>query len=71
VVFGREQRLDACRLLVGEQVRAGVQGAPCTVERVILAAAVTVELLLDPAPAAVQPVAGQAHDVEGFMPTSA
>jgi hypothetical protein len=45
-------------LLVGEQARAGVQGPPCTVERVVLAASVAVDGLLDATAAPVQGVAG-------------
>ena len=66
-----EQCVDAGALSVGEQVGSGVQGPPRPVERVAGQAAVTVQILLDPAPAAVQGVAGQARDVERIMPTSA
>jgi len=48
-----------------------VQGAAGAVERVVLAAAVTVQVLLNASSALVQGVAGQADDVEGVMPTSA
>ena len=65
VVSGGEQGLDAGALSVGEQAGAGVQGPSGPVERVPCAAAVTVQVLLDPAPALVQGVAGQAGDVEG------
>ena len=43
-----------------------MQGPPRGVERVAGAAAVPVEVLLDPASAPVQRVAGQADDVEGI-----
>ena len=52
-------------MAVGEQVGAGVQGAAGAVERVGAAAAVAVQVLLDPTPAAVQSVAGEPDDVEG------
>src|SRR5690606_4213334 len=65
VLLNREERLQARLLLVGEQVGAGVQGPAGGVERVALAAAVTVQLLLNAAAALVQRVAGQADDVEG------
>ncbi len=42
-----------------------MQGPPGPVERVILAAAVAMKGLLDPAPAPVEGVAGQPDDVEG------
>ena len=60
-----EQLLQPVLLLVGEQVRAGVQGPPRAVERVVLVAAVTAGVLLDSAAALVECVAGQAHHVEG------
>ncbi len=65
VLLGSEQVDQAVLLLVGKQAGSGMQGPPCTVERVVLAAAVTVGALLDPAPAPVQGVTGQTHDVEG------
>jgi hypothetical protein len=64
VVVGGEQRLQALVLCAGEEVGAGVQGAPGPVQRVVGAAAVTVDGLLDAAPAAVQGVAGEADDME-------
>src|SRR5690349_8735317 len=54
VVVGGEQLLQALSLFGGEQVGAGVQGASGPVERVGCAAAVSVDGLLDAAPAAVQ-----------------
>jgi len=71
VALDSEQRGQPLPLLVGEQVVAGVQGAAGAVERVVLAAAVTVQVLLNASSALVQGVAGQADDVEGVMPTSA
>ena len=65
VVLDSEQGGQPLLLAVGEQVGAGVQGAAGAVERVVLAAAVAVQVLLDPTPAAVQRVAGEADDVEG------
>src|SRR3954454_17994495 len=69
VLVGGEQRVQALPLPVGEQVGAGVQGASGAVERVVLAAAVAVQVVLDSAPAAVQGIAGQADDVEGAHPS--
>jgi len=66
VLIGREQVLDSLLLCVGEQVRAGVQGPVCTVERVVGAAAVPVEVLLDSAATLVEGVASQTSDVEGI-----
>ena len=54
-------------LAVGEQIGAGVQRAPGPVQRVGPAAAVAVQVLLDPTPAAVQSVTGEPHDVEGVQ----
>ena len=65
VVLDSEQGGQALVLPVGEEVGAGVQGAAGPVERVVLAAAVSVQVLLDPAPAPVERVAGEADDVEG------
>jgi hypothetical protein len=66
VLVWREQGGEPLGLCVGEQVSAGVQGPPGPVERVALAAAVAVQVLLDAAPAGVQGVPGQAHDVKGI-----
>ncbi len=55
---------------VGEQLGPGPQDPPDPVERVPGAAAVTVGLLLDALPAAVQGAPGEGDDVEGVMPTS-
>ena len=67
---GREQSGESLGLLVGQQVRAGVQGPAGPVERVLCAAAVAVGALLDPAPAAVKGVTGEPDDVERVIPTS-
>ena len=56
--------LESLSLGVGEQVDAGVQGAAGPVERIVLAAAVAVEDLLDPPSAPIQGVAGEADDME-------
>ncbi len=61
---GREQGLEPLALLVGEQVGPGVQGAPGPVERIVFAATVAVEPLLDPEPALVQRVSGQTDQME-------
>ncbi len=54
MVLIAEQGGQPLLLAVGEQVGAGVQGAAGAVERVGAAAAVAVQVLLDPTPAAVQ-----------------
>ncbi len=56
--LAREQICQPLALLVGEQIGTGVQGPPSAVERVALAAAVPTSVLLDPASALVQGVAG-------------
>ena len=71
VLIDGEQRVEACALLVGEQVAASVQDPPCAVEGVGGAAAVAVEVLLGAASAPVERVAGEADHVERVMPTSA
>lgn len=48
-----EQRLQARCLFLGQQAGAGLQSPPSPVERVVPAAAVTVQFLLDPPPARV------------------
>ena len=65
VLVGGEQRGQPLLLPVGAQAGAGVQDASSAVERVAGAAAVPVQVLLHPTPAAVQGVGGQVHDVEG------
>ena len=62
MLVGREQARQSVLLLLGVQVHAGpLRG----IKRIACAARVSAELLLDPAPAAVQGIAGQAHDVKG------
>ena len=61
---GREECLQPLPLLVGEQVRPGVQGPPGPVERASGSAAMAVELLLDPAAAPAQRVAGEPDHVD-------
>ena len=61
-----EQGIKPVLLFVGEQARAGVEGPARRVERVAGTAAVSVEVLLDPAAALVEGVAGEADDVEGI-----
>jgi hypothetical protein len=58
-------------LAVGEVLFAGPQDVPDPVQRVVLAAAVAVDLLLDSAPHVVDHGGGEFDDVEGVMPTSA
>ncbi len=64
VLVGGEQVVQSLCLLGREQVSAGVQGPPRAVERVVLAAAVPMGVLLDSPAALVECVAGQADDVE-------
>ena len=65
VLVDGKQGVQTLVLLVGEQVGAGVQGPPGSVERVILTVSVPVDGVLDPPTATVQGIAGQTHDVEG------
>ncbi len=53
-------------MLVGEKGDAGVQGAAGLVERIVRAATVAVDGLLNMASAPVQRVTGQAHNVGGI-----
>jgi len=64
VLIDRELVGQPLLLLVGEQVRSGVQGPPRGVERVALAAPVPVNGLLDPATALIQRIPGEAHHVK-------
>jgi len=66
VLLDLEERIESGCLLLGQQVLSGVQGPPGPVERVVLVAAVAVQVLLDPSSALVEGVAGQANDVEGI-----
>jgi hypothetical protein len=49
---------------VGEEVGAGVQGPPVSVERVARTAAAALRILLGPAPTAVERATRQIHDAE-------
>ena len=71
VVVTGEQGLETLLLLVGEQVRSGVQHSAGVEQWVAGAAAVPDGVLLDAAPASVQRVTGQTCHVERVMPTSA
>jgi len=62
-LIGGEQLLEVLPLVLGERVGTRVRVPPGAVERVVVAAAVAVGVLLDAAPATVQGIAGQAHDV--------
>ena len=66
--FGAEYftPVDLGGLAVDKQFGAGVQRPPRGVQRVALAAAVTVQVLLDPATALIPGPAGQADHVEGI-----
>src|SRR5699024_6717262 len=66
MLLAAEQAAEALALPLGQQLGPGVEGAAGLVERVVFAAATLVELLLDPAPAVVQSVSGQADDMEGI-----
>jgi len=66
VLLGREQGRQPRALLVGEQLRAGVQCPRRCEQRLALAAPVPLEVLLDPAVAVLQCVTGQADDMEGI-----
>jgi len=65
VLVAGEQVVQSLYLLGHEQVSTGVQGPPRAVERIVLAAAVPMGVLLDSPAALVEGVAGQADDVEG------
>lgn len=60
-----EQRLEPVLPLVGEDTRAGAQGRPRAVERIVLAAPAPRDRPLDAAPAPIQAIASKANDVEG------
>jgi hypothetical protein len=64
VLIAGEQGFQPGLLPGGEQIQAGVQGPTGPVERIISAASVAVQGLLDPAPALVEGIAGQPDDVE-------
>ncbi len=67
VLVGGEQGCQPVLLLVGEQVRTGVQGPPCAVERVVGAAAMPVEVLLDASAAAVPELARLARTISAWQ----
>ena len=52
---------------VAQTLGAGVQEVADAVERVTLPTAVAVDVLLDPAPALVEGLAGEGDDVEGVQ----
>jgi len=64
VLVDREQRVESCALLVGEQACAGVQGSPRSVQRVVAATTMPMQVALDPPPALIQRITGQPHHVE-------
>jgi len=66
VLVESEQCPQTAGLLVGEEVRAGMQRPARGVERVALTAAMAVDGLLHPAPAPVQRVAGLPDHLEGI-----
>ena len=68
VVLDSEERGQPLPLPLGEQVGSGALGPSSPVERIVLAPAVTVTVLLDAPPAPVQRVTGQAPDVEVKSP---
>ena len=66
-----EQRLEPLLLFVGEQVGASVEGAAGPVERIVGAATVAVDDLLDPAATPVEGVAGEPDDGKGSSTATA
>jgi len=71
VLLGRGQGRQPRALLVGEQVRAGVQCPRRREQRLALAAPVPLEVLLDPAAAVIQCVTGQAETWKGSITATA
>ena len=67
VVVGSEGGVEAGALPVGEILGAGAQDVPDPVQRVTGAAAVAVDLLLDPASDIIDHAGGQLDDVEGVQ----
>ncbi len=70
-VIGGERRLEAGPLPVGEVLLPGAQDIADPVERIVSAAAVAVDVLLNPAPDLVDRGRAELDDVERVMPTSA
>ena len=70
-LVGGPRRVQPRSLPVGEVLFAGAQDVADPVQRVVLAAAVAVDVLLDPATNLVDDLRGEFDDVEGIMPTSA
>ena len=68
---GGQRGVEPVALPVGEALLAGAEQVPDPVERVGLAVAVAVDLLLEPAAALVDGGGGELEDVERVMPTSA
>jgi hypothetical protein len=62
-----EQRAQAVGLPIGEQVRSSAERAPSRVERVALPAAMPVDRELDPTPALIERLTGQAGDWNGSI----
>lgn len=62
---GGEQRLEPVLLLLGEGICTGAQGPPRAVERIVFAAPVPVEILLNTAPTLIRSITSEANDVEG------
>lgn len=62
---GGDRLVEACALAVGELLLAAAQDHPDAVERVVLAAAVAVDLLLDPAPHFVDGLGAELDHMEG------
>jgi len=57
--------LSTVLLLLGEEICAGAQEPPRPVERIVFAAPVPVEILLNTASALIQSIASKVNDVEG------
>jgi hypothetical protein len=68
---GVEGVLESSLLPLGEASGAGAQDVADPVQRVVLAAAVAVDVLLDPAPDLVDRGRAELDDMERVMPTSA
>ena len=64
---GGPRVLEPGALALGQVLFAGAQDVPDPVQRVVLAAAVTVDFLLDPAPDLINCLRGEFDDVEGVQ----
>ena len=69
--IGGERGLEPGLLSVGQVLDPGAQDVPDPVQGVVLASAVAVDILLDPAPGVIDRGGGELDDMERVMPTSA